>query len=127
MEPIRNFLRHKKAAVKYYEAEATKIDYEKRVVYINDDSPIKGDINETEVPFDMLVVGVGAEDDSDNETFPSPMMGVDNDDEEDDDLRASITSAGYARVQAARNVRMRQAQNRFGRFMRRGGPRDSLD
>ena len=32
MEPIRNFLRHKKAAVKYYEAEATKIDYEKRVV-----------------------------------------------------------------------------------------------
>ena len=41
--------------------------------------------------------------------------------------RASITSAGYARVQAARNVRMRQAQNRFGRFMRRGGPRDSLD
>ena len=38
MEPIRNFLRHKKAAVKYYEAEATKIDYEKRVVYVNDDS-----------------------------------------------------------------------------------------
>ncbi|KUL85840.1 hypothetical protein ZTR_07341 [Talaromyces verruculosus] len=70
--------------------------------------------------------GVGAENDSDNETLPSPMMGVDNDDE-DDDLRASITSAGYARGQAARNARMRQAQNRFGRFMRRGGPRDSLD
>ena len=30
MEPIRNFLRHKKAQVKYYEAEATKIDYEKK-------------------------------------------------------------------------------------------------
>ncbi|KAF3402401.1 hypothetical protein DPV78_004088 [Talaromyces pinophilus] len=70
--------------------------------------------------------GGGAENDSDNETLPSPMMGVDNDDE-DDDLRASITSAGYARGQAARNARMRQAQNRFGRFMRRGGPRDSLD
>jgi len=65
MEPIRNFLRHKKATVKYYEAEATKIDYEKRVVYINDDSEIKGDASSTEVPFDMLVVGVGAE----NATF----------------------------------------------------------
>jgi NADH:ubiquinone reductase (non-electrogenic) len=65
MEPIRNFLRHKKAAVKYYEAEATKIDYEKRVVYINDDSDIKGDSASGEIPFDMLVVGVGAE----NATF----------------------------------------------------------
>lgn len=65
MEPIRHFLRHKKAAVKFYEAEATKIDYEKRVVYINDESEIKGAISTTEVPFDMLVVGVGAE----NATF----------------------------------------------------------
>ena len=68
MEPIRNILRHKKATAKYYEAEATKIDYEKKVVYINDDSPIKGDISSTEVPFDMLVVGVGAE----NATFGIP-------------------------------------------------------
>jgi NADH:ubiquinone reductase (non-electrogenic) len=68
MEPIRNFLRHKKAAVKYYEAEATKIDYEKRVVYVNDESPIKGDVSQTEIPFDMLVVGVGAE----NATFGIP-------------------------------------------------------
>jgi NADH:ubiquinone reductase (non-electrogenic) len=68
MEPIRNFLRHKKAAVKYYEAEATKIDYEKKVVYINDDSEIKGESSQTEVPFDMLVVGVGAE----NATFGIP-------------------------------------------------------
>jgi NADH:ubiquinone reductase (non-electrogenic) len=68
MEPIRNFLRHKKAAVKFYEAEATKIDYEKKVVYINDDSEVKGDISTTEVPFDMLVVGVGAE----NATFGIP-------------------------------------------------------
>ena len=65
MEPVRNFLRHKKRAVQYYEAEATKIDYEKRIVYINDDSEIKGDVSSTEVPFDMLVVGVGAE----NATF----------------------------------------------------------
>ncbi|KAA8651914.1 alternative NADH-dehydrogenase [Aspergillus tanneri] len=65
MEPIRNILRQKQANVKFYEAEATKIDYEKRVVYISDDSEIKGDTSQTEVPFDMLVVGVGAE----NATF----------------------------------------------------------
>lgn len=65
MEPIRNVLRQKKATVKFYEAEATKIDYERRVVYISDDSEIKGDISHTEVPFDMLVIGVGAE----NATF----------------------------------------------------------
>lgn len=65
MEPVRNFLRHKKAAVKFYEAEATKIDYEKRVVYVNDESEIKGATSTTEIPFDMLVVGVGAE----NATF----------------------------------------------------------
>ena len=68
MEPIRNFLRHKKTAVTYYEAEATKIDYEKKVVYISDDSEIKGSTSKTEVPFDMLVVGVGAE----NATFGIP-------------------------------------------------------
>jgi len=65
MEPIRNFLRHKKASVKFYEAEATKIDYEKKVVYINGESEIKGEMSSTEVHFDMLVVGVGAE----NATF----------------------------------------------------------
>ncbi|KAL9076899.1 MAG: hypothetical protein Q9161_000532 [Pseudevernia consocians] len=68
MEPIRNILRHKEATVKYYEAEATKIDYAKKVVYINDESEIKGDVMSTEVPFDMLVVGVGAE----NATFGIP-------------------------------------------------------
>ena len=68
MEPIRNFLRHKKTAVAYYEADATKIDYEKKVVYISDDSEVKGSVTKTEVPFDMLVVGVGAE----NATFGIP-------------------------------------------------------
>jgi NADH:ubiquinone reductase (non-electrogenic) len=68
MEPIRTITRHKKAAVKYYEAEATKIDYEKRIVYAKDDSEVKGDVVETEIPFDMLVVGVGAE----NATFGIP-------------------------------------------------------
>ena len=65
MEPIRNILRHKKAAVKYYEAQATKIDYERKVVCISDESEIRGDTSRTEVPFDLLVVGVGAE----NATF----------------------------------------------------------
>lgn len=68
MEPVRNFLRHKKASVKFYEADATKIDAEKKIVYISDDSEIKGASSETEVPFDMLVVGVGAE----NATFGIP-------------------------------------------------------
>ena len=68
MEPIRNVLRHKQAAVKFYEADATKIDYQNRVVVISDDSEIKGDTTSTEVPFDMLVVGVGAE----NATFGIP-------------------------------------------------------
>ena len=65
MEPIRNFLRHKKTTVKYYEADATKIDYKRKVVSISDESPIKGEMSATEVPYDMLVVGVGAE----NATF----------------------------------------------------------
>lgn len=65
MEPIRNILRHKKTAVQYYEARATKIDYERKVVAISDESEIQGDMSKTEVPFDLLVVGVGAE----NATF----------------------------------------------------------
>lgn len=68
MEPIRNILRHKKAMVKFYEAEATKIDYQRKVVHINDESQIKGDTSATEVSFDLLVVGVGAE----NATFGIP-------------------------------------------------------
>lgn len=70
MEPIRNILRHKHSMVKFYEAEATKIDYDKRVVYISDDSEVKGDISHTEVPFDLLVVGVGAE----NATFGTILL-----------------------------------------------------
>ena len=68
MEPIRSILRHKNATVKFYEAEATKIDHEKKLVYINDESDVKGDTSSTEVPYDMLVVGVGAE----NATFGIP-------------------------------------------------------
>ncbi|KAI2471432.1 FAD/NAD(P)-binding domain-containing protein [Annulohypoxylon bovei var. microspora] len=68
MEPVRQILRHKKAAVKFYEAEATHIDVNKKVVKITDNSDIKGKVHETEVPYDMLVIGVGAE----NATFGIP-------------------------------------------------------
>ncbi|KAI5297450.1 NADH:ubiquinone oxidoreductase [Ascosphaera atra] len=65
MEPIRSILRHKKASVMYYEAEATKIDYDSKVVHMTSNSEVTGDTTTTQVPFDMLVVGVGAE----NATF----------------------------------------------------------
>ncbi|KAG6091648.1 hypothetical protein E4U30_006486 [Claviceps sp. LM220 group G6] len=68
MEPVRAILRHKKAAVKFYEAEASSIDPERKVIKIVDNSEIKGAISETEIPYDMLVVGVGAE----NATFGIP-------------------------------------------------------
>ncbi|ESZ98346.1 hypothetical protein SBOR_1224 [Sclerotinia borealis F-4128] len=68
MEPIRSITRHKKAAVKFYEAEATKIDPEKKTISINDNSDVKGASHTTEVSYDMLVVSVGAE----NATFGIP-------------------------------------------------------
>ncbi|KAK3399286.1 hypothetical protein B0T20DRAFT_196662 [Sordaria brevicollis] len=68
MEPIRTILRHKKANVKFYEAEASSVDPERKVVRVLDTSEIRGDVIETEIPYDMLVVGVGAE----NATFGIP-------------------------------------------------------
>lgn len=68
MEPIRSITRHKKAAVKYYEAEATSIDADRKVVLINDSSDMKATSSLSEVPYDMLVISVGAE----NATFGIP-------------------------------------------------------
>lgn len=68
MEPVRAILRHKKAAVRFYEAEATSIDPERKVIKVFDNSEIKGATSATEVPYDMLVIGVGAE----NATFGIP-------------------------------------------------------
>ncbi|KYK56656.1 putative NDE1-mitochondrial cytosolically directed NADH dehydrogenase [Drechmeria coniospora] len=68
MEPVRAILRHKKAAVKYYEAEVSCIDPDRKMIKIVDNSEIKGAISETEIPYDMLVIGVGAE----NATFGVP-------------------------------------------------------
>lgn len=68
MEPIRSVLRHKKAAVKFYEAEATNIDPVNKVVSIDDNSDIKGTTATTKVSYDKLVIAVGAE----NATFGIP-------------------------------------------------------
>lgn len=68
MEPIRSITRHKQAAVKFYEAEATKIDHVNKTITIDDNSDIRGAMSKTEVPYDMLVVSVGAE----NATFGIP-------------------------------------------------------
>ncbi|KAH6693725.1 hypothetical protein F5X68DRAFT_199593 [Plectosphaerella plurivora] len=68
MEPIRSILQHKKASVKFYEAEADSIDPIRKVVKITDNSEIRGATSQTEIPYDMLVVGVGAE----NATFGIP-------------------------------------------------------
>ncbi|KAI6784753.1 External alternative NADH-ubiquinone oxidoreductase-like protein [Emericellopsis cladophorae] len=68
MEPVRAILRHKRGAVQFYEAEASSIDHERKVVKITDNSEIKGAVVENEIPYDMLVVGVGAE----NATFGIP-------------------------------------------------------
>ncbi|CAK7240117.1 MAG: NADH:ubiquinone oxidoreductase [Sporothrix thermara] len=68
MEPIRTICRSKKGPVTFYEAEASSVDVERKIVKIRDNSDIRGVTTETEVPYDMLVVGVGAE----NATFGIP-------------------------------------------------------
>lgn len=68
MEPIRSILRQRKGSVRFYEAEASSIDPDRKVVKIFDNSEVKGATAETEVPYDMLVIGVGAE----NATFGIP-------------------------------------------------------
>ncbi|KAF7555325.1 hypothetical protein G7046_g6576 [Stylonectria norvegica] len=68
MEPIRTILGHKKAAVKYYEADAKSIDPDRKVVKIVDNSETTSTKSEVEIPYDMLVIGVGAE----NATFGIP-------------------------------------------------------
>lgn len=68
MEPIRTICRSKKGAVTFYEAEASSVDVEKKIIKIHDSSDIRGSTTETEVAYDMLVVGVGAE----NATFGIP-------------------------------------------------------
>ncbi|OAA68056.1 alternative NADH-dehydrogenase [Niveomyces insectorum RCEF 264] len=68
MEPIRTICRAKRGPVTFYEAEASSVDVQRKVVKIRDSSDVRGDTTETEVAYDLLVVGVGAE----NATFGIP-------------------------------------------------------
>lgn len=65
MEPIRYITRHKKAAVKFYEADCEEIDPINKTIKIADHSEIKGTIDHETIPYDYLVVAVGSE----NQTF----------------------------------------------------------
>lgn len=65
MEPIRQILKHKRTNITFYEAHAKSIDPESKVVRINSSSETINSETDIEVPYDMLVVGVGAE----NATF----------------------------------------------------------
>src|SRR5215471_5725850 len=79
MQPIRHILRYKKVAAQFFEADCTSIDPINKTITIKgtldcelvnfvDASDIIGDVNETTIPFDYLVVGVGAQ----NSTFGIP-------------------------------------------------------
>ncbi|KAI7902252.1 uncharacterized protein BX663DRAFT_455897 [Cokeromyces recurvatus] len=61
IEPIRFIARHKANEVKVYEAECTDIDAEKKVITIVDNSDIKGENSMSTIPYDYLVIGVGAQ------------------------------------------------------------------
>ncbi|GAN07750.1 NDE2 mitochondrial exteRNAl NADH dehydrogenase [Mucor ambiguus] len=61
VEPIRFITRHKENEVKVYEAECTEIDSEKKVITIVDNSEVKGDNATSTIPYDYLVIGVGAQ------------------------------------------------------------------
>ncbi|ORZ35087.1 pyridine nucleotide-disulfide oxidoreductase-domain-containing protein [Catenaria anguillulae PL171] len=59
--PIKYFLRFKPFGAKFVEAEATDIDPKSKTVEIYDSGEIKGKVEKTRIPYDYLVVAVGAE------------------------------------------------------------------
>ncbi|KAI8889861.1 FAD/NAD(P)-binding domain-containing protein [Backusella circina FSU 941] len=61
IEPIRFITRHKSTDVKVYEAACTDIDPVNKTITIIDSSEVKGDVAEGTIPYDYLVIGVGAE------------------------------------------------------------------
>ncbi|CCJ28803.1 unnamed protein product [Pneumocystis jirovecii] len=65
MEPIIYMIRHKKTNVRFYEASCTSINPDNKTIIIRDSSGVYGDVNETTLSYDYLVIGVGAE----NQTF----------------------------------------------------------
>jgi NADH:ubiquinone reductase (non-electrogenic) len=62
MEPIRKYCRRSDAEqVRFIEAEATSIDPVTNKVHCTDNSLVKGSVTEFDIPYDHLVVAVGAE------------------------------------------------------------------
>lgn len=65
MMPMRGMLRKQKTAATFYEAEATSVDCESKTVHIRGGREDDGDGVTRAIKFDMLVMGVGAQ----NATF----------------------------------------------------------
>ncbi|KAI0222447.1 NADH:ubiquinone oxidoreductase, partial [Massospora cicadina] len=61
LESIRYIIRHKKGNFRFVEGECTHIDPENRQITIKDKSELHGAITESQLTYDYLVVGVGAE------------------------------------------------------------------
>ncbi|KAI8889825.1 FAD/NAD(P)-binding domain-containing protein [Backusella circina FSU 941] len=61
VEPIRFITRHKSADIKVYEAECIDIDVRDKSITIVDNSELKGENTTSVLPYDYLVVGVGAQ------------------------------------------------------------------
>ncbi|KAB5592719.1 External NADH dehydrogenase [Ceratobasidium theobromae] len=68
IQPTRYITRHKSRRVYVYEAEAQSVDPTNKTVTFVDNSPIKGGISSTTIPYDYLVYAVGAE----TQTFGIP-------------------------------------------------------
>jgi len=65
IEPTRFITRHKARAVDFFEGEATDIDVANRTVTFADNSDMKAEVQSMTIPYDYLVVNVGAA----NQTF----------------------------------------------------------
>ncbi|CAE7190752.1 unnamed protein product [Rhizoctonia solani] len=68
IQPTRYITRHKSRRVYVYEAEAQEVDPKNKTVTFADNSPVKGGVNSTTIPYDYLVYAVGAE----TQTFGIP-------------------------------------------------------
>ncbi|CAE6458767.1 unnamed protein product [Rhizoctonia solani] len=68
IQPTRYITRHKSRRVYVYEAEAQEVDPKNKTVTFADNSPVKGGVSSTTIPYDYLVYAVGAE----TQTFGIP-------------------------------------------------------
>lgn len=70
VEPIRKLIwkRHKTAPITFLEAECVGIDHAQKCIQCEDRSAIVGEVSKWDVPYDMLVIAVGAR----SNTFGTP-------------------------------------------------------